>query len=112
MAMRKSATQVLKRCFDSGKGLSWNPAPLGSSMRVFGSTSAYSNSAAAPEPIVSPTETRSSADDVDTVGWGSTKVGTLLKAKVRGSRSFSVWTRVREFGCCCIRSDVWCDGVD
>lgn len=34
MAMRKSATQVLKRCFDSGKGLSWNPAPLGSSMRV------------------------------------------------------------------------------
>lgn len=47
----------------------------------FGSTSAYSNSAAA-QPAATPVE-HDAAEDVDTVGWGSTKVGTLLKAKVR-----------------------------
>ncbi len=60
---------------------------------------------------MSPSEGHTSADDVDTVGWGSTKVGTLLKAKVRGFRSFAIWTRVREFDCGYIRSDVWYDGM-
>lgn len=56
----------------------------------FGSTSAYSNSAA--EPASTAVE-HDSAEDVDTVGWGSTKVGTLLKAKVRES-----FLRVGDFG--------------
>ena len=55
-------------------------SPLGGVFLQFGSTSAYSNSAAA-QPDADMVEY--AVENVDTVGWGSTKVGTLLKAKVR-----------------------------
>lgn len=45
----------------------------------FGSTSSFSNSAAA-EPVHADIQPEA---DPETVGWGSTTVGTLLKAKVR-----------------------------
>jgi CBS domain-containing protein len=53
---------------------------------VFGSTSAYSNSAAA-QPDADVVE--DAVENVDTVGWGSTKVGTLLKAK--GPKANWLW---------------------
>lgn len=45
----------------------------------FGSTSTLSNSAAAAAPAQVPVD---ASEEVDTVGWGSTTVGTLLRAKV------------------------------
>ena len=47
----------------------------------FGSTVAAPNSAAEPVP-------RETDPDTETVGWGSTTVGTLLRAKVGGCTGF------------------------
>lgn len=48
----------------------------------FGSTPSFSNSAA--EPVAEGAD-----NDPETVGWGSTTVGTLLRAKVRYLSTFS-----------------------
>lgn len=63
----------------------------------FGSTSTLSNSAAAAAPAQVP----DASEEVDTVGWGSTTVGTLLKAKVgAGAKLFSGSGRGRRVVVC------------
>ncbi|KAG7667069.1 hypothetical protein Ndes2526B_g04440 [Nannochloris sp. 'desiccata'] len=76
MALRKAIAQLSRSVAPHGTSRVLGVAP-----RMFGSSASLYNSAADP---VSPGEGAADADP-ETVGWGSTTVGTLLRAKSNDS---------------------------